>query len=283
VLQHKLDHERLHVVMYRVAFLERNGASMKHELAEAMGKPGMEDWLLHAQSNTEAYYGHLRTARELSERAAEWAKRDEGKESAAWYWGEAALRESEFGKTAAAREAVSRALHLSTGRDVRLKAVLALAEAGSIAQARELADKLNQKFPVDTLMQGYWLPTIRAELELKHNNPSKAIELLRKTLSYELSTEGSMQATYVRGQAYLAAHQGKEAAEEFQKIIAHPGLVLNDPIGTLAHLWLARARAMAGDAAGARIAYQDFLALWKDADPDIPILKEAQQEYAKLK
>jgi hypothetical protein len=136
---------------------------------------------------------------------------------------------------------------------------------------------------VDTILQGYWLPTIRAHMEIKGNEPAKAVALLRTPLTYELSYEGGMQATYARGQASLAEHQGKEAAVEFEKILGHPGLVRNGAIGALAHLGLARGRAMANDPAGARNAYQDFLALWKDADPDIPILKEAQQEYAKLK
>ncbi|MGI9074512.1 MAG: tetratricopeptide repeat protein [Bryobacteraceae bacterium] len=256
---------------------------MKQEVARATGKPGIEDVLLGVQSNTEAYYGRLRTARELSRRAADSAKRNKGKESAAWWWTAAALREAEFGNTVAAREATATALSLAKNRDVLITTAVALAETENVAEARELIDKLNQNFPVDTIMQGYWLPTIRAHIELKRNEPAKAIALLRTPLTYELSYEGSMQATYVRGQAYLANGQGKEAAVEFEKILGHPGLVGNSAIGALAHLGLARARAMAGDPAGARTAYQDFLALWKDADPDIPILKEAQQEYAKLK
>jgi eukaryotic-like serine/threonine-protein kinase len=225
----------------------------------------------------------VRTARELSRRAADSAKRNLGKDAAALAWGTAALREAVFGNKVAAREEAATVLSLTKSRDALTRAALALAQAGSVAQARELADKLNQNFPVDTVMQGYWLPTIRAHMELKRNEPAKAVALLRTPLTYELSYEGAMQATYARGQAYLANGQGKEAAVEFGKILGHPGLVGNGTIGALAHLGLARARAMAGDPAGARTAYQDFLALWKDADPDIPILKEAQQEYAKLK
>lgn len=282
-VQRRLDVELLHLRIYWVAFLQNDEVSMKQQVAWSVGKPGIEDSLLGAQSDTEAYYGHLRKARDLSQRAADAAKRDGRKESAALWLGNGALREAELGNTVVARKATTTALSLAKNRDVLRRAALALAEAGNVPQAREFAEKLNQNFPADTLMQGYWLPTIRAQLELNRNNQGKAIELLRTPLTFELSTEGGMQATYVRGQAYLAAHQGREAAGEFQKILAHPGLVLNDPIGALAHLDLARARAMAGDAAGARTAYQDFLALWKDADPDIPILKEAQQEYAKLK
>jgi eukaryotic-like serine/threonine-protein kinase len=282
-LHRKFDVGYLGLLMYRVAFLQGDEVTMKRQFAWALGRPDVKDVLLGAQSNTEAYYGHLRSARELSKQAADSANRNLGKDTAALWWGREALREAEFGNTVTARKATNTSLSLAKNRDVLITTALTLAQTESIAQARELTDKLNQDSPLDTMMQAYWLPTIRAQLELKRHNPSKAIDLLRTPLNYELSSDGRMQATYMRGQAYLANRQGNEAALEFKKILDHPGLIGNGAIGALAHLGLARARTMAGDAAGARTAYQDFLALWKDADPDIPILKEAQQEYAKLK
>jgi predicted Zn-dependent protease len=165
---------------------------------------------------------------------------------------------------------------------------LALAQAGDVAQAQKLADKLNHDFPLNTMLQSYWLPTIRAAIELNRKTPAKAIDILRAASPVELGQPppfqlGPMYPVYLRGEAYLMAHQGKEATREFQKFIDHRGIPLNFPLAALARLGLARAYAMQGDAAKERTAFQDFLALWKDADPDIPILREAKSEYAKLK
>jgi predicted Zn-dependent protease len=171
------------------------------------------------------------------------------------------------------------ALALSTDRDAKCEATQALAAAGDSAKAQSLADDLAKRYPNDTLVQSIYLPTIRAQLSLDHKNTSKAIEALQVAAPYELA---SLYTVYVRGEVYLAARQGSEAAAEFQKILDHRGIVLNAPIGALAHLQIGRAYAMQGDTAKARAAYQDFLTLWKDADPDIPILKEAKSEFAKL-
>jgi len=176
---------------------------------------------------------------------------------------------------------------LAPGRGIEALAALALARAGDVARAQKLAKKLNKDFPLNTLFQSYWLPAIRAAIELNRKNPTRSIELLQATASYELGDPepllaGTMYPVYLRGQAHLLANQAKEAAAEFQKIIDHRGIVLNFPLGALAHLQLARAYSLQGDTAKSRAAYQDFLTLWKDADPNIPILLEAKAEYAKL-
>jgi predicted Zn-dependent protease len=260
---------------------------MAEQFAWAAGKAGSEDVLLSAQSDTEAYYGRLAKARELSERAVDSAKRADAKETAAIWQVNSALREAAMGNAVQARRDAVIALGLKPGRDVRLLAALALAQAGADEEARKLLEKLNQEFPLDTMIQRYWLPTTNAVLELNRDHAQQAIERLQPASAFELGEPpqfpfGTMYPVYVRGQAYLKARQGQQAVEEFQKFLDHRGITVNFPLGALAHLGLARAYALSGDTARARTAYQDFLALWKDADPDIPILKEAKVEYAKL-
>jgi hypothetical protein len=252
-------------------------------VAWAAGKPGMEDWLLSGEAGTAAYGGRLGRAREFSRRAVASAERVEEKETAATYEGDSAVTEALVGNAAEARERTAAALRLSRGRDVQAEAALALAITGDSAPAQKLADDLAKRFPEDTLVQFRHLPTLQAQLALNRKDAPKAIEILRAATPYELGGfPSSLFPIYVRGEAYLAAHQGGEAADEFQKILDHRGIVLNEPIGALAHLQLGRAYAMAADVARAKSAYQDFFALWKDADPDIPILKQAKVEYAKL-
>jgi eukaryotic-like serine/threonine-protein kinase len=281
-----LDDPFLRLYMYYLAFLQKESAGMQEQVRSLMGKPGAEDVLLSAESDSEAYYGRLRKAREFSQRAVESAKRNDAKETAATWEVNAALREAEFGDLAQARQAVAAALALSPGRDVQLLSALVAARSGDAAQAQKVVEKLNSDFPLSTVLQSYWLPTIRAEIELSHGNAAAAIQALQATSPFELGGPqpfnlATMYPIYVRGQAYLSTHRGKEAAAEFQKIIDHRGLVLNFPLAALAHVGLARAYAMQADAAQARTAYQDFFTVWKDADPDIPILKEAKAEYAK--
>jgi hypothetical protein len=217
------------------------------------------------------------------------AERAEEKESAATYSALAGLREASFGNAEEARRRSTLALARSAGRDVQYGAALAFAYVGDDGRARALADDLGKRFPEDTLVQFNYLPTLRAKLAVSRGNAVEAIENLRAAAPYELgqttsSTYGwtALYSVFVRGETYLAAHQGNEAAAEFQKILAHRGIVVNQPIGALAHLQLGRAFALAGNKTKAKTAYQDFLSLWKDADPDIPILKEAKAEYAKL-
>ncbi len=239
--------------------------------------------LLGGEADTAAYSGRLAKARELSRRAVTSAERAEEKENAAGNEAEAALREALFGNAAEARQRAAAALGLSTGRDVQRYTALALAFAREADRAQALADDLAKRFPEDTVVQFNYLPTIHAQLAFSRNDVSKAIETLRAAVPYELGQGGGLYPVYVRGEAYLAAHQGSEAAAEFQKILDQRGVVGNEPIGALAHLGLARAYSMQGDPAKARSAYQDFLTLWSDADPDIPILVAAKTEYAKLK
>ena len=181
------------------------------------------------------------------------------------------------------RERAADALGISNSWSVQSLAALALAFAGDAVQARTLADDLANRFPDHTIVQSYDVPTIRAQLALNHDDPSGVIEILQAAVPYELSDQGDLYPVYVRGGAYLAAHKGNEAAAEFQKIHDHPGIVVNSPIGALAHLGLGRAYALSGDKTRAKSAYQDFLTIWKDADPDIPMLKQARAEYAKLR
>ncbi|MGA8073816.1 MAG: hypothetical protein WB995_10075, partial [Candidatus Acidiferrales bacterium] len=190
------------------------------------------------------------------------------------------------GNMSVAKQQAQAALALSTGRDVEAISAFALGVAGDAAQATRLAADLAKRFPEDTLVQSNYLPTLHAATALQEGGAGKAIEALIPAAPYELGSPGlapALYLVYLRGEAYLAAHQGSAAAAEFQKILDHPGVVTNDPIGALAHLGLGRAYALSGDTAKAQAAYQDFLALWKDADPDIRILIAAKSEYAKLK
>jgi len=241
------------------------------------------------EASTAAYAGRLGKARELTRRAGASTRRADEKERVAGYEIDAALREAIFGNAEQARQRVAAALALATGRDVQYGAALALSIAGDVARAQTLAEDLGKRFPEDTIVQSIFLPTIDAQVAISRNDPLKAIRLVLPAAAYELGSPGniaaftpSLYSVYVRGEAYRAAHQGAEAAAEFQKILDHRGVVMNEPIGALAHLGLARAYALQGDTAKARAAYQDFFTLWKDADPDIPILRQAKQENSKL-
>ena len=278
-----LDSPYLRLLLYALAFLRNDAAGMAQQVAWAAGKPGVEDVLLGNEADTAAYSGRLRKAREFSRQAVASAERAQEKETAAGYAAEAAVREALFGNASEARQRTAAALAPSTGRDVQYGAALALAFAGDAVRAQSLANDLGKRFSEDTIVQFNYLPTLHAQLALSRNDTLKAIDVLQAAGPYELGSVSNTAPVYVRGAAYLAAHQGKEAAAEFQKLLDHRGIVLNEPIGALAHLGLARAYALRGDTAKARAAYQDFLTLWKDADHDIPILKQAKAEYEKLK
>jgi predicted Zn-dependent protease len=243
--------------------------------------------MLSFQSDTEAYYGRLAKAREFSRRAVDAAVRNNSKETAAIWQVNAALREAEFGNAAAGKQDVAAALALAPGRDVKMLSALALARTGETTRARAIVEELEKSYPSQTVLKVYWLPTIKAAIELNTNNSTQSLVFLEAPAPYELGEPpqfqpGTLYPAYVRGQAYLAAHNGTAAAAEFQKLVDHRNIVVNFPLGALAHLGLARAYALSGDTTKATAAYKDFLALWKDADPDIPILKEAKAEYAKL-
>ena len=282
-----LDGGGLRGNIYSLAFLRGDAALMEQQLAWVAGKPGDEDPLLSAQSDTEAYYGHLSKARDFSRRAVDSAVRADSKETAALWQVNAALREAELGNPALARQGVAAALALSPGRDVKILAALTLARAGDTVRARKLAEELAESYPANSIMNLYWLPTIHAAVELNQNNWSQAEAELEAAAPYELGVPpplqvGTLYPAYVRGQAYLLAHNGAAAVTEFQKVLDHSGVVQNFVTASLAHLQIGRAYAMAADPAKAKAAYKDFLTLWKDADPDIPIYKQAKAEYAKL-
>ncbi len=274
-------------VRYELAFLKGDTAQMAQLAAAAMGKPETGGGSLAGDADTEAWYGKLKNARELTRRAMDLALHNDAKETAATYQTAAALREVEAGNREQARADAKAGMKLAPNRDVQAIAALALARAGDTAEAEKLAAELDKTFPLDTLVQRYWLPTIRAGVALQRKDPNQAVELLKAASMIELGQPTMVTVylcpVYMRGEAYLMLHDGNRAAAEFQKFIDHRGLVGNCPCGALARLGLARAYALQGDTAKARAAYQDFLTLWKDADPDVPILKQAKAEYAKLK
>jgi serine/threonine protein kinase/Flp pilus assembly protein TadD len=283
---HNLGSLGIHLSLYQIDFLQHDAAGMEREAASLMGKPGFEDVMLYNESDTAAYGGQFAKARELTRRAVDSAQRADEKETAAGYEAEAALREALVSNTASANQQVQSALALSNGRDVEAVSAIAVGLAGDSAQAARLADDLAKRFPEDTIVQFDYVPMIHAATALGKDS-DKAIAALAPTAPYELGSliqalNFSVYPVYFRGQAYLAAKQGASAAAEFQKILDHQGVVINEPIGSLAHLGQARAYSLSGDTAKARAAYQDFFALWKDADPDIPLLKQAKAEYAKL-
>jgi eukaryotic-like serine/threonine-protein kinase len=268
--------------LYQIDFLQHDAAAMERDAA-LMGKSA-EDEVLSDESSTAAFAGQFAKARELTQRSSELAQRSDKKEAAAGFEAEAALHESLAGNMAAAKLQANAALLLSNAKDVEALSAITLGLAGDLTQTSHLAADLAKRFPEDTHVRLFYLPMINAATALQSRNAGKALEALAPTSSYELGSIWwiPLYIVYLRGDSYLAAHQGPAAAAEFQKILDHPGIVVNDPIGALAHLGLARGNALAGDTVKAKAAYQDFLALWKNADPDAPILKQAQAEYAKL-
>lgn len=271
-----LESEGLLTERYSLAFLKGDEDGMARVAESAAADKPL---LLVLQGFTEAYYGRLRKARELLRRAVESAKQNGAVDTAASFQAFGGLTEAYLGDLQHARADV--ALPLAANRDAQTAAALALALAGDTEHAEKLAAVLNENFPLDTGVQRMWVPTIRAAVAQSHKNPAKAIELLRVMSPYELGTPRLL-PIYERGQAYLMLHNGSGAAAEFQKVIDHAGIVREFPVGALAHLGVARAYALQGDTAKSRAAYQDFLTLWKDADPELPILKQAKEEYAKL-
>src|SRR5467141_2964820 len=278
----------LGLILYSLAFYRNDTAEMSRQVAAGAGKPDQEYLMLALEADTAAYFGHLGRARELSWQASSSAKRAGENEISATYEGVAVLREGLFGNASRAGQRTALAKERSGGPDKYYAVVLALAYTGDESQG--LADNFNESFPENTVVQFNYLPTLRAKLALNHANPQQALDALEVAAPYELGLPTlwfynwpNLYPVYVRGEAYLAAHRGSEAAAEFQKILDHRGIVLNEPIGALAHLQLGRAYAMQGEAAKSRAAYQDFLTLWKDAEPDIPILIQAKAEYAELK
>jgi predicted Zn-dependent protease len=278
-----------------LAFLEGNSATMADQLAWFQSKPEYASMGLSLQSDTEAYAGHQRKAREFARRAFESARRTDRKETAAEGRVNDAVREAVFGNAAQARQAAAEALKLAPmSRSAEIGAALAFSMAGDTTWAESLTQDLSKRFPLDTVVQSIWLPAIDARVALARKQPAKAIARLSAVTPLEYgSTISCLYPAYWRGEAYLAAGQGSAAASEFQKLLDHSGIVCNCPNAALAHLGLARANALqahtdqglTADAARTRAlaAYRDFFTLWKEADPDIPILIQAKAEYGKLR
>jgi serine/threonine protein kinase len=285
----KLNNPFYNFALYEIAFLRNDRAGMAQQLAKTKGLSGFEDQLLALEADTAAYSGRLRDARDLTRRAMDSAEQAGEKDTPAMYSATSGLREAWYGNSEEAIRRVDLAMKRPPNRDLLYFAALVWAYSGQDAKAQALARDLDKQFPEDTLVQFNYLPTLRAKLALNKGMAAEAVDNLRVAAKYELGVSTNcppnwtaMYPVYVRGEAYLAARQGREAAAEFQKLLDHSGLVLNQPIGALAHLGLARARLLQGDTVQAKRAYGDFLALWKDADPDIPVLKQAKAEYAKL-
>ncbi len=287
-IAHKLDDDTLHEVLYGIEFVARNPKGMAEQAAWFEGRPELQNEILALEADTEAYYGHVAKARELTRHAIEAALRSDNKESAAVWQLESAWREILFGNLDEAKREASAGLALAPeSRDAQQLAALVLAGAGDLAKARALTEELAKRYPLHAVVQSYWLPTIQGQLALTAKDPAGAIAKLNNAAGMEYgllvsnANTSCLYSIYLRGEAYLASGQ-EGAVPEFQKIIDHSGLVSNCVTGALAHLELGRAYATAGDKAKARAAYQDFLTLWKDADADVPVLKEAKAEFAKL-
>jgi tetratricopeptide (TPR) repeat protein len=287
---HKLEIGDFIVERFDIAFLRDDQTGMRREVALAQGKSGVEDWISDHMAFVSAYSGRMQDARRLARRAVDLAQQAGQRDRAALDETGLALWEGFFGNAPAAVRGAMAARQLSNSREVEYGAGLALALAGDFSGSQTLAKDLEKQYPEDTSVRFSYLPALRALVALNHRQPSKATELLQVAIPYDLGAPrcsfhgffGALYPVYVRGLAYLAAHQGVQAAAEFQKILDHRGIVVSDPIGALAHVQLGRAWALSGDTTKAKTAYQDFLALWKDADPDIPILKQAKAEYARL-
>jgi predicted Zn-dependent protease len=289
--ERKLEMPELLILGYQIAFLKGDTNEMARIAALGHGRSGADDWLTGQQAYTAGYSGHLQQARILSRRAAEMAQQEGQRERAAQHLAGAAAREAFAGNAPEARRSTAAALGLSTGRDVQYGVAFALALVDDSVRAQALASDLEARFPEDTLVKFSYMPTLRALFALNRRDPAGAINELQVAIPFEMGWPGSssvgfigvLYPVYVRGEAYLAQGRGAEAAVEFQTILAHRGLVVNDLIGALAHLELARALVLSGNKPKARLAYSDFLALWNEADPDLPILRQARAEYFQLK
>jgi len=278
----KLDDDGLHVFAYVLDFLDANQVGMSHEAAWFYSNPDIQHEIFALEAETEAYNGHLRASRNLTHQAVELAVQSDNREEGARWQANGGFREAVLGNSLQARQQTSAAIELAEAHDAAAVAALALAIAGDEPHARSQTQDLAKRFPDDTVVQSYWLPTVRAQLLLNAGNAEGAIDQLQPVASIELGSPVTSSFTsclypiYVRGLAYLGAHRGREAAGEFEKIIEHRGLVANCPLGALALLQLGRAYAISGDSAKARASYKDFLTLWKDADPRHPHSEASQ-------
>src|SRR5580692_5635548 len=277
-----------HNNLYLIAFLERDYAAMEREGTWGLGKPELEAILRYSESCTSSYFGELKESRENLRRASASAAAEDLKEAAASYRADGAIHEALYGNSVEAEQSLRSVPIATSGQDLQAAAAMAYAFAGNRPRAQALADNLAKQYSENTLVQFNYLPVIRAQIALLSNNPTQAVKLLRDAQRYELGQPAqvislNMYPAFVRGEAYLAAQGGPAALAEFQKILDNPGMSLNEPIAALAHLGLARAAVLKGDRDAARSFYDDFLRLWKDADPETPILKQAKAECARTK
>jgi tetratricopeptide (TPR) repeat protein len=287
--ERKLELPEMLVTRYYLAFLKGDQAGMEREIARASGEHA-EDWMAHHQALVLARSGRMQQARTMWEHAIALAQQAGRRENTAIYEAAEAVCEAHSGNRAAAKERARAALEFAKGRDVEYAAAFALALSGESSESQRLAADLEKRFPEDTPVQFEYLPTLHALSALAHQAPADAVERLQRAVPYDFAMPGTaffgkfggLYPAYIRGEAYLAAGRGREAAAEFQKVLDHRGIVLADPIGVLAHVQLGRAYHLVGDEVKAKASYQDFLTLWRDADPDIPIFQQAKAEYAKL-
>ena len=284
---HNIDSPWLPLLLYNVDFLQHDAAGMNQQVVDATGKPGVDDQILFLQSETAAYNGEFAKSRDLTRRAADSALRTDEKETAAEYQAHASVRDALVGNIDVAKQEAQAALALSNSWEAESLSAIALGVVGDSAQSERLAADLSKRFPENTTVQFLYLPMARAAVALHSGDATRSIDALAASAPYELGETNysftfALYPVYLRGQADLAAKQGAAALAEFQKIVDHSSVVGNEPIGALAHLGLARSYALLGDSIKAKTAYQDFVGLWKNADPDIPILKQAKAEFAKL-
>jgi serine/threonine protein kinase/Tfp pilus assembly protein PilF len=282
----KFEHEYVPQLFYLLAFMRGDDKEMETLVSAAAGSPGNADIIFSSQSDTEAFHGRIHNSRDFLRRAVDSALQNGAKGRAAEWEAHAALREAEFQNASQAKQQVDAALRITSATDVQALVALALARAGEVSRARAIAQYLSQQFPNDIWLSSYWLPSIRAAIEIERKNPARAIQALEISKPYELGgdpiTLDTLYPVYLRGQAYLMQKNGGDAVAEFQKIIDHRGRVTNGALGALAHLQMGRAYALSSDAAKAQTAYQEFLALWKDADANSLLLREAAAEYSRL-
>ena len=283
-ISRQIDVPWFHRILYQVAFVQNDAAEMERQLAAmSSSSPDAAAFAIWLRGDSEAFAGHLKKAQELLPRASAAFETSSGKESAAAVRTDQAFIEAQMEDAAAAKKDAAAALAMDSSFSTRIQVAYVLARAGDTARAESIAAELTKARPSATLASKYDLPVIGATVDLDRNNPAKAVEALRDVVPYDWAFRQRLLSVYTRGRAFLANRQGTEAAAEFQKILDHPGIVQNGFVGAVARLGLAQAYALQGDSAKAKVAYQDFFALWKDADPEIPILKEAKTEYARLK
>jgi hypothetical protein len=288
--ERKLEVDRLFIIRYNIAALKGDQEQLDQSVALARSKRRVEHWITHAQSLALARSGRLEAARQSSNRALEFALQEGQRETAAIYQAIRARWEALCGNAGEGTRNAMAALERSNGREVEYAAALALGLSGASSRSEALAGDLERRFPEDTFVTFTYLPVLRGLAELRRGKPEHSVERLQVALRYELAANGlnfhnyggGLHSAYVRGEALMAARRYAEAVAEFQKVLDHPGIVGTDPIGVLAHLQLGRVFALSGDRTKARAAYETFLASWKDADADIPVLKRAKVEYARL-